>query len=158
MSGFGQRYVVDTNVLSQIGKRRRTSAYFVENVVLPEAVLHEAEGFPDIALLRDNVHPTTPRMLQLLIEVMATVLDTDTRLVDLYANLGNADPLVVACALEGKEHDSQYLMAPEWIVVTGDEAVRAKAAEFKLKVLSMGQFATLIDEAAAGQRGLRSDG
>ncbi|MCY1250063.1 hypothetical protein D9M72_636550 [compost metagenome] len=90
-------------------------------------------------------------MLQLLVEVMATVPDTDTRLVDLYANLGNADPLVVACALEGQEHDRQYLMAPEWFVVTGDEAVRDKAEEFGLKVLSNSKFAALIDGDAAEQ-------
>lgn len=147
MSNFGQRYVVDTNVLSQIGKRRRASTFFLENTVLPEAVLHEAEGFPDIDSLRNNVHPTTPRLLQILIEVMATVPDTDTSLVNLYANLGNADPLVVASALEGQEYDSQFLMAPEWIVVSGDEAVRAKASEFNLKVLSKDQFAELIDDA-----------
>lgn len=145
MSDFGYRFVVDTNVLSQIGRRRRGSKFFLENTVLPEAVIHEAQGFPDIELLRHNVHPTTPRLLEFLIQVMATVPDTDTSLLNLYANLGNADPLVVATALEGKEHDSQYLMVPEWIVVSGDEAVRAKANEFSLKVLSKDEFAALID-------------
>lgn len=84
-------------------------------------------------------------MLHWLTEIMATVPDGDTRLVDLYANRGNADPLVAACALEGQEHDSQWLLAPEWIVVTGDEAVRDKAEEFGLKVLSNSEFAVLID-------------
>lgn len=149
MSDFGRRYVVDTNALSQLGSRRRASEYFLKSTVIPEAVLHEAKGFPDITSLRDNVHPTTPRLLQLLVEVMATVPDTDTRLVNLYANLGNADPLVVACALEGQEYDGQYLMAPEWFVVTGDEAVRDKAEAFGLKVLSNSQFAALIDGARA---------
>ncbi|GAB3268099.1 hypothetical protein GCM10027449_01140 [Sinomonas notoginsengisoli] len=63
---------------------------------MPEAVLHEARGFPDFKSLHHNAHPTTPRVLQLLVEVMATVPDADTRLVNLYANQGNADPLVVA--------------------------------------------------------------
>jgi rRNA maturation endonuclease Nob1 len=158
MSDFGRRYVVDTNALSQLGRRRRASEYFLESAVIPEAVRHEAKGFPDITSLRDNVHPTTPRVLQLLVEVMATVPDTDTRLVNLYANLGNADPLVVACALEGQEHDGQYLIAPEWFVVTGDEAVRDKAEEFGLKVLSNSQFAALIDGAGADKEGSRGGG
>lgn len=158
MSDFGRRYVVDTNALSQLGRRRRASEYFLESAVIPEAVLHEAKGFPDITSLRHNVHPTTPRVLQLLVEVMATVPDADTRLVNLYANLGNADPLVVACALEGQEHDGQYLMAPEWFVVTGDEAVRDKAEEFGLKVLSNSQFAALIDGAGTEQEGSRGGG
>lgn len=32
---------------------------------------------------------------------MATISIDDTSLVDLYANLGNADPILVACALDG---------------------------------------------------------
>ena len=146
MSDFEQRYVVDTNALSQLGRARRASDFFRRNTVIPEEVLHEAAGFPDIDSLRENVHPTTPRVFHLLIEVLATVPDSDTRLIDLYANRGNADPLVIACALEGQEHDGQYLWPTEWIVVTADEAVRDKAKEFKLEVLTNDRFADLIDE------------
>lgn len=146
MSAFGQRFVIDTNALSQLGRSRRSSKFFLEQAVIPEEVMREASGFPDASALRDNVHPTTPRMLEKLIEIMATVPTHDTRLVDLYANRGNADPLVVACALEGQEYDSQFLMSPEWVVVTADEAVRDKAQQFGLVVLSNDEFAHLIDE------------
>lgn len=149
MSLFGQRYVVDTNALSQLGKQRRASSCFLENAVIPEEVLHESSGFPDIESLRENVHPTTPRVLHWLVKVLRTVPDGDTDLLDLYANLGNADPLVVACALEGQEHDDQSLFSPDWIVITADGAVRAKAEEFELKVLTNSEFADLIDEADA---------
>ena len=145
MSGFGQRFVIDTNALSQLGRQRRAGKFFLENAVIPEEVMHEASGFPDIATLRDNVHPTTPRVLHWLSQIMATVPSGDTRLVDLYANRGNADPLVVACALEGQERDNQLLLSPEWVVVTADEAVRDKAHEFGLTVLSNSEFAVLID-------------
>ncbi|WBL20242.1 hypothetical protein [Citricoccus sp. NR2] len=143
--------MIDTNALSQLGKVRRASTFFLEHAVIAEEVMHEASGFPDLALLQDNVHPTTPRVLQWLSEVLSTVPDDDTRLINLYANLGNADPFVVACALEGREHDSQFLLAPEWIIVTSDEAVRAKAEEFGLKVLSNPQFADLVDESIQDQ-------
>lgn len=106
MNDFGQRYVIDTNALSQLGRSRRASRFFLENTVLPEEVMYESAGFPDIETLRDNVHPMTPQVLHWLSEVMSTVPDGDTRLIDLYANQGNADPLVVACALEGQEHGS----------------------------------------------------
>lgn len=152
MSDFGRRYVIDTNALSQLGTQRRASSFFLESAVIPEEVLHEAQGFPDIESLRENVHPTTPRVLRWLTEILRTVPDDDTALLDLYANLGNADPLVVACALEGQEHDSQYLDPPDWIVVTNDGAVRAKAEEFGLKVLTNSEFADLIDEAGAAVR------
>lgn len=145
MSDFGQRFVIDTNALSQLGRQRRASTFFLENAVIPEEVIHEASGFPDIAALRDNVHPTSPRVLHWLSLIMASVPDEDIRLVDLYANRGNADPLVVACALEGQEHDSQLLLSPEWVVVTADEAVRDKAQEFGLAVLSNSEFSALVD-------------
>lgn len=150
MNDFGQRFVIDTNALSQLGKQRRASTFFLENASIPAEVIHEASGFPDIESLRDNVHPTTPRVLHWLSRIMASVPVGDTTLVDLYANRGNADPLVVACALEGQEHDNQMLMSPEWIVVTADEAVRKKAEEFGLKVLSNREFAALIDDSDSG--------
>ncbi|ASN20130.1 hypothetical protein [Arthrobacter sp. YN] len=149
MSAFGRRYVIDTNALSQLGRKRRASKYFQENAVIPEAVLQESQGFPDIKSLQNNVHPTTPRVLRILAEVMASIPPADTRLINLYANLGNADPLVVACALEGQEHDDQTLMPPQWCVVTGDDAVSEKAKEFALTVLTNSEFAELIDLSGA---------
>lgn len=145
MNDFGQRFVIDTNALSQLGRKRRASEFFLENAVIPKEVMHEAAGFPDIAALHDNVHPTTPRVLHWLSQIMETVPSGDTSLIDLYANRGNADPLVVACVLEGQEHDNQMLLSPEWVVVTADEAVRNKAQEFGLMVLSNSEFAVLID-------------
>lgn len=76
---------------------------------------------------------------------MAIVPDDDTHLVDLYANRGNADPFVVACALDGEQEDGQYLDPPERIVVTDDKAVGDKAAEFRIRVLANTEFAYSID-------------
>jgi len=145
MIDFGQRYVLDTNALIRLKRHRRASPFFQDNVVIPDEVLHEAAGFPDIAALRRNLYPTTPRVLEWLTRVMATVRTDDKTLVDLYANLGGADPLVVACALDGQAEDGQYLAAPEWIVVTDDDAVRQKAEEFDLKVITSAEFASIID-------------
>lgn len=156
MNAFGTRYVVDTNVLSQMGRHRRASDFFGENAVIPDEVLHEAREFPDSMALRANAFATTSRVLELLVRVMATVPSDDRSLVDLYKNLGGADPLVVACALAGREADNQYLDAPDWVVVTGDAAVAAKAREFDLEVVNAAAFAALIDESdgnAAHERG-----
>lgn len=150
MSAFGSEYVIDNNALTQLSRSQRASKFFRENAHVPSEVLYEARGFPDIAELRLNEYPTTPAVLFQLVRIMATVKTTDTNLVDLYANLGSADPLVVACALDGQDRDSQYLDAPEWFVVTGDKAVRGKAEEFNLKVLTNAEFTTLL-EASAGR-------
>ena len=147
MNDFGTRYVVDTNSLSQLGRGRRSSSFFRESARIPDEVLHEAQGFPDIASLRENDYLTTGSVLRWLVKVMATVTADDTALIDLYANRGNADPLVVACALDGQDEESQYLNASEWVIVTADNAVRAKAEEFGLRVVTNSEFAALIDVA-----------
>lgn len=145
MSEFGKRFVIDTNTLTALRQHRRASDFFLEHSVIPDEVLREAAGFPDISNLRPLSRPTTSRTLKWLTEVMATVRETDTQLVDLYSNKGAADPLVIACALEGQEWDSQFIDAPDWAVVTGDDAVRRKAQEFQLLVLSNTEFLDLID-------------
>lgn len=145
MSGFGQKYVVDTNTLSQIGKRRRVSDFFRTKVLLPEEVLREASMFPDIGELRTLVYPTTSHVLELLIRVMASVPTDDTKLVNLFSNKGSADPMLIACALDGQWKDSSFLDAPEWVVVTADEAVHKKAEQYGLMALTNAEFAALID-------------
>ena len=148
MTGFGERCVVDTNALIRLKRHRRASAFFIEHAVLPGEVLREANGFPDIDALRQNMYPMTPQVLEWLIRVVATVPASDTKLVDLYANQGGADPFVVACALDGRARGSVYLDAPEWVVVSGDDAVRHKAEEFGLKALSSAEFSDLLDAAS----------
>ncbi|KXP08804.1 hypothetical protein [Tsukamurella pseudospumae] len=149
MSAFGDVYVIDNNALSQIKRERRAGDFFRQHCRIPSEVLHEAQGFPDIGQLRQLEYPTTPGVIANLIEVMASVPVGETKLVDLYANLGNADPLVVATALDGQRTDDAKLFAPTWTVVTSDKAVQAKAREFGLAVHSNEDFLDLV-EAAEG--------
>lgn len=145
MSAFGTRYLIDTNALSQLRQHRRASKFFQANAMIPTEVLHEADGFPDIEALTQFEYTTTPSVLRWLMTVMATVPSDDTGLINLYLNQGSADPLMVACALDAREREEQHLDAMEWVVVTDDKAVRAKAYEFQVPVLTHAQFADLID-------------
>ncbi|MGE2728974.1 hypothetical protein ACQI4F_05835 [Mycolicibacterium vaccae] len=79
---------------------------------------------------------------------MATVHVADTSLVDLYANQGNADPLIVACALDARSQDEDKLFGPVWMIVSDDRAVREKAVEFCVEVRTSKEFAGIV--AAAG--------
>lgn len=146
MIGISTTYLVDTNTLTQLNKQRRASAFFRENVRIPADVLAEAEQFPDIALLRELEYEVTLEVLRWLVTVMASVDSYDTKLVDLYANRGGADPVVIASALNAKSQEAQCLNPQEWVVVTGDNAVRNKAKALGLKVLSNKDFAALIDK------------
>lgn len=145
MSGFGTTFLVDTNALSQLRFQRRTSKFFRFNARIPSEVLREAEGFPDIDALQQIEYATTPSVLRWLVTVMASVPPDDTGLINLYLNQGSADPLIVACALDARDRETQHLDPREWIIVTNDKAVRAKADEFKVSVLTCSQFADVID-------------
>lgn len=150
MSDFGTRYLVDTNALSQLRRHRRASKFFRDNAMIPSEVLHEADGFPDVAALRQLEYSTTPSVLRWLMQVMSTVPSNDTDLINLYSNQGGADPLMVACALDARDRETQHLDPFEWAIVTGDKAVRAKADEFNVRVLTHAQFADLIDRSESG--------
>lgn len=149
MTGFGERYVVDTNALIRLKRDGRANPIFLDHAVFPSEVLREASGLPDIRALRENEYPTTPHVLEWLVRVMTSVPTADRKLVDLYSNHGGADPFVVACALDGQAQDSVYLDAPEWMVVTNDDAVRAKAEEFGLRVLTSEELVDIFAEGPA---------
>ncbi|WP_437771345.1 hypothetical protein [Arthrobacter sp. KNU40] len=148
MSDFGDIYVIDNNALTFLGPAHRASAFFKQHCRIPSEVLHEADGFPDVEELRQLEYRTNPDMLVALVEVMASVPPEDRKLVDLYANRGNADPLVVACALNGQQSGEEgALFSLTWTVVSGDKAVQAMARRFGVPVLTNEEFlARLKDE------------
>jgi hypothetical protein len=71
---------------------------------------------------------------------MATVPVGNTELVDLYANKGSADPLLIACALDAIRQDADLLVAPIWVVVSNDKAVRATAEQLGVDTRTRAQF------------------
>lgn len=148
---YGQVYVLDNNALSFLKQEHRASNFVKMHCRIPSEVLREAEGFPDIDELSRLEYPTTENVLAQLTEVMATVPVGDTSLVDLYANLGNADPLVVATALDGVRNNDSALFGISWTVVTGDKAVRAKAEEFDLRVITNQEFLAIVEAKSEGR-------
>lgn len=148
MSCNETRFLVDTNALSKIGRHRRTTEFFLNRAALPSEVLHEASKSPDIETLQTLEFETTPAVLRALREVMDAVVVEDSTLLDLYRNQGGADPLMIACALAGRNETRQRLFGEEWLIVTEDKAVCTLAGRFGIKVVTPGEFARQIDEAA----------
>lgn len=142
---IGRKYLVDNNALTRLTREQRVSEFFLSHCLLPTEVLFEARGFPDADQLGRLEYPTSGRVLRILGEIMATVPTDDTSLVDLYANRGNADPILVACALDGIREAEDGLFGWEWIIVSNDNAVRRTAAEFGIQTLLSDQFSTLLD-------------
>ena len=143
------RYLVDNNVLSRIGAGRRASNFFRNSCRLSGEVLHEASGFPDIEALQELDYPIDVDVLGRVREIMSTVRPGDTALVDLYRNLGNADPILIASALQAMDVSAETLFPEEWRIVTDDAAVRAKAAEFGVRTLGHDEFVRLLPPDAA---------
>lgn len=137
-------YVLDTNVLSRLANRQRQSPFLRAHCRIPSEVLHEVRGFPDIEQLRALNFPLDGRVLECLREVMKTVRPGDFKLIDLYSNKGNADPILVATALTGMRRAADTLFLEVWSVVSDDEAVRAKACEFGVMWLSTEAFVRLL--------------
>jgi hypothetical protein len=140
-------YLVDTNTLTQLTRRQRSTDLFRSSVRIPRAVLAEARGLPDISELKALEYPTTASVLRCLVAVLQTVPVDDTRLLDLYRNRGNADPFLVACAVDARNQEPATLFPDTWIVVSGDTAVRDKAAQFQLTTLTNLEFAERLNAA-----------
>lgn len=133
-------YLLDNNVLSHLSPGQRASRFFRERCRVPSEVIYEAGGPAEAKLPKEVEYPTTVRLLGILREVMATVPAGDMTLVDLYANKGNADPLLIACALDAIREDAKLLFGPTWSIVSNDKAVRAKAGEFDIETRTREQF------------------
>jgi hypothetical protein len=134
-------FLIDNNALSHLTRGQRDSQFFLEHCRIPTEVVHEAKGHPDWESFKAVEYPTTGKVLGALREVMASVPINDRTLVDLYANKGGADPVLVACALDGQRDTSEYLFGPSWAIVSNDKAVRAKAEEFGIETFTRDQFA-----------------
>lgn len=131
---MSDRYLVDNNALSRLTREQRTSPLFRGCCQITADVLYEARGYVD-AELADLQHRLTPAALTRLIEVMATLQPGDTSLIDLYANKGAAEPVMVACAVEAQRAEDDRLVSDTWIIVTDDKAVAAMARQFGLRTL-----------------------
>lgn len=143
-----RKFLVDNNALGIIGVKRRSSGFFRAHCRVTEDVAYEARYTAKTSEVAGLSVPVTPAMLTKLVEVMATVPVGDTKLVDLYDNTGSADPMLVAAALVLNEKESESLLGDEWVIVTRDKAVRAKADEFKICVLTPEELAAEIDRNA----------
>lgn len=135
-----EMYLIDNNALSHLSLAQRASEFFHTRCRIPSEVLHEAQGYPDSDALKAVEYPTTASVLRFLRTVMSTVAEDDTALVNLYANKGAADPILVACAMDAMQESASLLFGPTWAVVSNDKAVRAKAAELGVKSLTREEF------------------
>jgi hypothetical protein len=138
-------YLLDNNVVSHLSLQKLESAFFRERCNIPSEVLHEANGHRAMELLRAVEYRTTSYVLAALSEVLATVSPSDTSLIDLYADKGNADPLLIACALLETRKAELVLVKPLWFVVSNDKPVLAKAAVLGVAALSREEFLAAAD-------------
>lgn len=143
------KYLVDNNALLHLGRTRRATPFFREHCRITDDVLHEARFLPDLAALKTLRYDVTPGVLEHARSVMRTVPLGDTALVDLYQNAGTADPVIIASALDAIDREDGVLIPYNWVIVTRDKAVLAKALEFGIDSKTPPELAALIDAAEA---------
>lgn len=137
-------YVIDNNVLSKLSARQRASPFVRTRCRIPEEVLHEAEGMPDHEALSKLNYPVTTGVLELVRTVMTKLEPGNYKLIDLYKNKGNADPLLVATALDAMGPTADTLMPDTWKIITDDQGLKAMARLFSVETLSTKEFVRLL--------------
>lgn len=133
-------FLLDNNALSHLTLSQRASQFFRERCFLPTEIIHEAGGFPDAAAFKDIEYPTTANVLKHLSTVMAAIPSSDTKFVNLYANKGAGDPMLIACALDGMEKAAPLLWGPTWVVISNDNAVRTVSIELGIEARTRDEF------------------
>lgn len=137
-------YLLDNNALLTLSREQRAGRFVRERCRIPSEVLHEAQGYPDIGVLRRLEFEMNADILKRVRRVMTSVSPGDTALVDLYANKGNADPILIATAMYARELSETTLLPDEWVVVTDDRAVRWTASQFGVPTLRSSEFRKLV--------------
>lgn len=138
-------YVLDNNVLTRLGARYRKSALFVACCRFPTEVLYEARDAPYASSLKRLELSITVEVLVELERVMLNVRVGEFRLVDLYHNEGNADPLIVATCLDQQRQADEEIFGVVWDIVSDDKAVRELAEEFRISWLSTEDLTARIE-------------
>lgn len=136
-------YFLDTNALNGLTPTERSSPLVLRRCRIPTEVLHEAQGLPDIKALKGLEYKTDVMLLRDLCEVMSTVDPRDSKLIDLYHNQGNADPILVAAALHATRKPEPTLF-DRWLIVSDDATLKKKATDFEIETLSVAQFKALL--------------
>ena len=140
------RYLIDNNVLNALRRDHIRTDFFSDYCQVTADVLCEAREHSERAALALHSRPHTTGFLMRMRDVMETLEAGDTRLIDLYGNNGAADPGLIASILEAADDDGNKLLSDSWILVTNDQAVAVKAAEFDISVITPMELAILIDD------------
>ena len=141
-------FMLDNNALGRLIEKQRGSAFVRERCRIPSEVLYEARGFRDIRALEDLEYPTTARVLRHLVKVMARIPANDIKLVNLYANRGNGDPYVIACALDAMAIAEEMLLGPSWVVVTDDKELAERARDCGVDVQGTAWFRKNVERSS----------
>jgi hypothetical protein len=139
------KYLIDNNALGPLGDRKKCS-FFKQHCRVPAEVAYESRRAKHAKLLEPVTMEMTPAILVQLADVMKTVPAGHMGLINLYTYKGTADPILVAMAVVLSTED---LFSDQWMIVTGDKEVRAKATEFSIDTLTPKELAAVIDAATA---------
>lgn len=141
------RYLVDTVTLSKMTVTQRSSTFMRSHCRIPEEILFEARGLPDIDALMLLTYPITTVVLENVTVVMATISPGD-KVVDLYSNKGNGDVMLLATALTEMAISSGQLLGDHWMIATDDDGLTRKAHELSVSTCTADKLISYLDRQA----------
>jgi hypothetical protein len=137
------RYLVDNVTLSRMTTNQRASAFMHSRCRIPEEIIYEARGLPDIEMLKPLIYPITTTVLENAKVVLATIKAGD-KVIDLYRNEGNGDVVLLATALTEMSVSAGQLFGDRWIIATADKGLTTKAVELGVLTCTSDQFIALV--------------
>ncbi|NYJ08054.1 hypothetical protein [Petropleomorpha daqingensis] len=134
---------MDNVTLSRMTPNQRASAFMHDRCRIPEEIIYEARGLPDVEMLKSLIYPITTTVLENVRIVLATIKAGD-KVVDLYRNEGNGDVMLLATALTEMAVSEGQLIGDRWIIATADKGLTTKAVELGVLTCTSDQFIALV--------------
>jgi hypothetical protein len=100
-------------------------------------------------MLSTLAYEVTTDVLEVVRTVMAAVRPDSYDLIDLYHARGNADPILIAMALDAMAKSRETLFEEDWRIVTDDDGVKDKAAELGVRTISANELRQQIGDESA---------
>lgn len=140
-----EKYVIDTVVAASLPIDIINHDFFDNHCFIPEEICYELRDNPNYHRFKRREIKTDINILSQLKNVFLA-LDRDSRLVDLYQNMGNGDALIIATALAKQAEEIGQLFPDKWIIVTEDKGLREAADKHDISHINRGDFIKIVNK------------
>lgn len=143
MNYLDEMYIIDTVVAATLTVDIIESSFFDKYCFVPEEIRYELRNNPLHPKLQNNEIKTDINILSQLKNVFSA-MDNNSRLVDLYQNMGNGDALIIATVLAKRAEELGKLFPDKWTIVTEDKGLCEVARKHDIEYISRDDFLEIV--------------